>query len=303
VNRLRDYSPALRSHGRALQVVKGVVMCRLYGFLATEPTRLECSLVTAQNALVVQSDMDGRGIRNADGWGIAHWVGDEREVIKSTMPAFADDQFVEIASDIWSESAIAHVRNATVGGVHDDNTHPFTFGTWAFAHNGTLNAFDHVSTMLDIGRYGPPRGETDSEMIFLWLLNRMTEYGLDPHTPAESLDPIVELLADAVLDLVDLSVVSGASGTPKLNLMLSDGRYMAASRWGNTLYWTHRRGIRDCAVCGESHCPEADESYRSVVIASEPITDEKWIEVPEGTVLGVEPGAYTVTRDLLRATV
>ena len=278
-------------------------MCLLYGFLATEPTRLECSLVTAQNALVVQSDMDGRGIRNADGWGIAHWVGDEREVIKSTMPAFADDQFAEIASDIWSESAIAHVRNATVGGVHDDNTHPFTFGTWAFAHNGTLNAFDHVSTRLDIGRYGPPRGETDSEMIFLWLLNRMTEYGLDPHTPAESLDPIVELLADAVLDLLDLSVASGASGTPKLNLMLSDGRYMAASRWGNTLYSTHRRGIRDCAVCGESHCPDADESYRSVVIASEPITDEKWIEVPEGTVLGVEPGAFTVTRDLLGATV
>ena len=278
-------------------------MCRLYGFLATEPTRLECSLVAAQNALVVQSDMDGRGIRNADGWGIAHWVGDDREVIKSTMPAFADDQFVKIASDIWSESAIAHVRNATVGGVREDNTHPFTFGRWAFAHNGTLNAFDHVSTRLDIGRYGPPSGGTDSELIFLWLLNRMRDYGLDPHAPAESLEPIVELLADAVLDLVDVSVLSGASGTPQLNLLLSDGRYMAASRWGNTLYWTHRRGIRDCAVCGVSHCPDADESYRSVVIASEPITDEKWIEVPEGTVLGVEPGAHTLTRDLLSALV
>ena len=46
-------------------------------------------------------------MRNADGWGIAHWVGEEREVIKSTMPAFADKQFIEIASDIWSESAIA----------------------------------------------------------------------------------------------------------------------------------------------------------------------------------------------------
>ena len=31
-------------------------MCRLYGFLATQPTRLECSLVTAQNALENQSD-------------------------------------------------------------------------------------------------------------------------------------------------------------------------------------------------------------------------------------------------------
>jgi predicted glutamine amidotransferase len=210
-------------------------MCRLYGFLATEPTTLECSLVAAQNALQTQSDRDSRGVRNADGWGIAHWVGDDKEVIKSTMPAFADDQFAKIASDIWSEAAIAHVRAATIGRVSADNTRPFTFGTWAFAHNGTI-----------------PAGATDQ---------------------------------------------------PKLNFVISDGRHLAASRWGNTLYWTIRRGIRDCAVCGTSHCPSADEDYRSVVVASEPLTDENWTEVPEASVLGVEPGAHTLTRDLLATVV
>jgi len=278
-------------------------MCRMYGFLATDPTRLECSLVSAQNALIVQSDRDGRGVRNADGWGIAYWVGDEKEVIRSTMPAFADKQFIEVASNIWSEATIAHVRAATVGKISEQNTHPFTHGACAFAHNGTIKSFDHVSTRLDIGPYGPPGGETDSEMAFLWLLNRMSDYGLDPHEQSTSLEPIVELLADAVLDLVDLSVLSGVPGTPKLNFLLTDGKHMAASRWGNTLYWTHRRGIRDCAVCGVSHCPPADDTYRSVVIASEPITKEKWREVPEGSVLGVEPGAHTLTRDLLTATV
>ena len=224
-------------------------------------------------------------------------------MIKSTMPAFADKQFVEIASSIWSEAAIAHVRAATVGRVAEQNTHPFTFGTWAFAHNGTVDEFEHVATRLDIGPFGPPVGQTDSEMVFLWLLNRMGDYGLDPYKTATSLEPVVELLADAVLDLVDISVLSGASRPPKLNLLVSDGRHMAASRWGNTLYWTHRRGVRDCAVCGVSHCPDADDTYRSVVIASEPLTDEHWREVPEGTVLGIEPGAHTLTRDLLKATV
>jgi hypothetical protein len=71
----------------------------------------------------------------------------------------------------------------------------------------------------------------------------------------------------------------------------------------NALFWTHRRGIRDCAVCGVSHSPAADDNYRSVVIASEPLTDETWLEVPEGTVIGVEPGAHTLTRDLLSASV
>jgi glutamine amidotransferase len=276
-------------------------MCRLYGFLATQPTRLECSLVVAQNALQSQSDRDSRGVRNADGWGIAHWVGDDREVIKSTMPAFADDQFTEIASDIWSEAAIAHVRAATVGRVSLNNTHPFSFGTWAFAHNGTIPAFDHVSTWLDIGPYGPPDGATDSELAFLWMLNRMREYGLDPGTPADGLEPIVDLLSDSVLELVDLSIRSGSSEQPKLNFIISDGRHLVASRWGNSLYWTYRRGIRDCAICGTSHCPSADDDYRSVVVASEPLTDEKWIEVPEASVLGVEPGAHTLTRDLLAA--
>jgi glutamine amidotransferase len=274
-------------------------MCRLYGFLATEPTRLECSLVTAQNALQNQSDRDSRGVRNADGWGIAHWVGDDREVIKSTMPAFADDQFAEVASGIWSEAAIAHVRAATVGSISTDNTHPFTFGTWAFAHNGTIPAFDHVATRLDVGPYGPPDGDTDSELTFPWILNRMGEYGLEPGLTADGLGPIVELLADSVLELVDLSLRSGATEQPKLNFILSDGRHLAASRWGNSLYWTYRKGIRDCAVCGTSHCPSADDHYRSVVVASEPLTDENWIEVPEASVLGVEPGAHTFTRDLL----
>jgi predicted glutamine amidotransferase len=35
------------------------------------------------------------------------------------------------------------------------------------------------------------------------------------------------------------------------------------------------------------------------LVASEPLTDENWIEVPEASVLGVEPGAHTLTRDLL----
>jgi glutamine amidotransferase len=207
-------------------------MCRPYGFLATEPTRLECSLVDAQNALQTQSDRDSRGNRNADGWGIAHWIGDDREVIKSTMPAFADDQFAETASGIWSEAAIAHVRAATVGKISPENTHPFTFGTWACAHNGTIPASDHVATRLDIGPYGPPDGGTDSELAFLRILNRMAEHGLDPGEPADGLEPIVELLTASVLELVDLSMRSGALQQPKLNSILSDGRHLAASRVG-----------------------------------------------------------------------
>lgn len=54
-----------------------------------------------------------------------------------------------------------------------------------------------------------------------------------------------------------------------------------------------------CAVCGTNHCPDADETYRAVVVASEPITTEAWTEVSEGTVLVVDEGGTVTAVDLL----
>jgi len=47
-------------------------MCRLYGFLANEKTRLECTLLRTQNALLKQSRSESLGQPNADGWEIAY---------------------------------------------------------------------------------------------------------------------------------------------------------------------------------------------------------------------------------------
>lgn len=273
-------------------------MCRLYGFIASEETGLECSLVEAQNALIVQSDRDLRGIRNPDGWGLAAWDNDRPGIVKSTFPAFADREFGEIASSVFSKAAIAHIRAATVGEVAFENTHPFQYGPWVFAHNGTLASFEHLRTHLDLGVFGPPSGTTDSETIFLWLLNRMARHGLNPLRPAEDLLALVELLHDAVSDLIQISIRAGVEQQPTLNFMIGDGSHLAASRWGNSLHWTYRVGVTDCEVCGVSHCPTADETYRSVVVASEPITNEEWIEIPEGTIFGAGPDAATITRSL-----
>ncbi|MEA1902305.1 MAG: class II glutamine amidotransferase, partial [Actinomycetota bacterium] len=277
------------------------LMCRLYGSLATEPTRLECSLVEAQNALQVQSDRDRRGVRNADGWGIAEWQTATPLISRNTDPAFADRHFVEVASAVSSTAVIAHVRRATVGNVTMDNTHPFAHGPWAFAHNGTIPDFSHVATRLDIGYYGPPFGGTDSELAFLWILNRMKEYGLSPDYPAEDLEAVVALMGDSVTELVRISLEVGAVEPPKLNFLISDGLNLVATRWGNSLYWTFRRGINDCSVCGTSHCPDADASYKAVVVASEPITDEDWTEIPEGVVFGADSDIRTTSRSLVAA--
>ena len=188
-------------------------MCRLYGFSATETTRLDCSLVLAQNALQVQSDRDRRGRRNADGWGIARWSGPHPDVVRSTNPAFADGAFAEEAEATRARVALAHIRAATVGDVLPENVHPFQHGPWVFAHNGTLTAHAELAPILKDEAIGSPHGSTDSELIFRWLLGRMPEFGLDPEAPAEDPRALGRLLEVAVLDLVDLRVPKPPLGT------------------------------------------------------------------------------------------
>jgi len=273
-------------------------MCRLYGFRATDPTLVECSLVEAQNSLLRQSEQDSRGLANSDGWGVALWDPESVRLERHARSAVSDLRFTEVASQARPTTAIAHVRAATVGDPESENTHPFRHGPWVFAHNGTLTAFDRVAPLLNIGRIAPS-GTTDSESIFSWLLNRMPEFGLDPERPASSPEPLARLIGAAVIDLHNMSMSAAARRPPKLNFLISDGSNLVASRWGNTLYWAQRSAVPDCAVCGLSHCDDVDGSYRAIVIASEPITDERWIEVQEGSVLSVDRSATLVTRDLL----
>ena len=274
-------------------------MCRLYGFRATDPTRVDCSLVRAQNALLVQSATDLRGVANGDGWGLAHWSDGSPSVQKRARAAHEDLLFNQSVATTRSKTFVAHVRAATVGDPSEDNTHPFVHGPWVFAHNGTITAFDDVAPLLDPGPFGPPLGATDSEHAFRWLLNRMAEFGLDPARPAEVVEPIVDLISAGVLDIVSASKRVGAQRPPKLNFLMSDGEHLVASRWGNSLYWTERRGIRDCNVCGLLHCPEAAGDYQATVIASEPITDEPWTEVQEGSIVAIDEEARLTTWDLM----
>lgn len=278
-------------------------MCRLYGFRATDPTRVECSLVLAQNAMLLQSRMDQRGITNGDGWGIAHYTDNQRIVEKRARAAHEDLAFSHVAETVSAETVIAHVRAATVGDASAANTHPFTHGPWTFAHNGTVTAFESVAPRLVAetapGLLAERSGHTDSELIFYWLLTRMPDYGLDPESSGGDAAAVADLIGDAVVRIADLAARAGVKEPAKLNLMLSDGSTMAVSRWGNTLYWVTRHGLTDCAVCSLNHSPDAADDYKAVVVASEPITSEEWQEIPEGSVITIDQDLEVSLRDLL----
>ena len=75
----------------------------------------------------------------------------------------------------------------------------------------------------------------------------------------------------------------------KLNFLLTDGNEMFATRWNNSLYFVQREGVRDCQVCQMPHVEsKPQQNYRAVVIASEPISDEPWQEIENGSVCHID---------------
>ena len=268
-------------------------MCRLYGFRANEETKVECSLVHAQNALLLQSQADLRGKSHPDGWGIAFYHGALPEVERRATPAFRDLYFSETAERIYTTTVVAHVRLATVGGASLENSHPFTCGVWVFAHNGTLTGFDVLRPDLLQETHQHLRrlikGNTDSEHIFYWLLSRLEDAGIAVDRPCDDPETLLDVMARSLRDLSQRSRQAGAEKPARLNLLLSDGQLLVASRWNNSLYWALREGIHDCEFCGIPHVHHhSGVNYRAAIIASEPITHETWHELPDHSLLIVD---------------
>ena len=277
-----------------LETSKGTAICRLYGITGNQPARIECSLVEAQNALLHQSVSDSRGTANPDGWGIGVFDHGSPTVYKSARAASHDVKFRKTAANVVSRAVVAHVRAATVGSSGLDNTHPFAHGPWLFAHNGTLAGFDQLEPELEAEipnhLLRQRRGETDSELMFLWLLGRMQNHGLDPLSGADSVNDIVDLLATAAPALSQRSAAI-TDEPARLNFLLSDGIHLGASRWGNSLFVTERAGRTDCEVCRATHLTGPGESrYRAIAVASEPITRERWVEIADHSFIGATNG-------------
>lgn len=260
-------------------------MCRLYGLQANEPTKIECSLVRAQNALMAQSKRDMTGHTHGHGWGVASHPDGVPLVEKQAWAAYHGEHFQKIAARIYSRSVIAHVRRATVGPPGIENTHPFVHGIWLFAHNGTVPNFDQVRDRMleetDPLHRTEIHGSTDSEHLFRFLMS------LWEHNPER---PLIETLRIGLEQVIDWCHEIDPNKKIGLNVIWTDGERMVGSRLNRTLWYLERDGVVRCEVCGKTHVHHsAKEHYRAVEIASEPITHERWLQVPNGTVFSVDP--------------
>ncbi len=253
-------------------------MCRLYGFRATHPTTPSCELIDAQNSLLRQAAHDERGWANRHGWGIVERTA-RGELDWDREPKAADqsEEYRREVTDTPSVLTIAHIRRATVGEPQLENCHPFVAEDAALAHNGTVGAFDQLQERL-VEAMGPEwagrvQGSTDSEHVFALLMARLRD---------RSRESMVETLSTTIRDLDEWTGEIGADLGLNLLWMVED--HLVGCRWHRSLHASVRDHAYRCPVCGDSHGPEGVESYRAVVVASEPITaNEDWSEVPDET--------------------
>lgn len=239
-------------------------MCRIFAVRATAP-------------ISVRPAFDGLrrlAKEHKDGWGIAQFPQGEKWIETGTLSAENCARFDQLG-DLTTQAMLVHIRLASVGDVHERNTHPFSAGPWVFMHNGTLRNFEAARARLE-AEIAPVyrsqlRGETDSERCFgLFRTYLEDRTGFEDIVAALSR---VFRTAEAICD-VDRSPQEKRSA---MNFLVSDGIRVFATRRDRSLFTLAR--------------PEL-----AAIASAELLPGESWSEVADDTLVSIDESLRVRTR-------
>ncbi|QKW10337.1 ergothioneine biosynthesis protein EgtC [Streptomyces sp. NA04227] len=234
-------------------------MCRHVAYVGP-PLVLGELLIAQPHALYRQSwepRHQRHGTVNADGFGVG-WYAEGDPVparYRRAVPIWSDLSFGDLARVVRSGALLAAVRDATLAGADGEAAAaPFAAERWLFSHNGAVNGWPQSLAPLAAGL--PPaellslEARCDSALVWALVLRRL-----------RSGEALGEALAATVREVAE------AAPSSRLNLLLTDGTSIAATAWGDSLWFLAEPGER-------------------AVVASEPYDDDpRWRQVPEATLL------------------
>ncbi|HTQ39764.1 MAG TPA: class II glutamine amidotransferase [Pirellulales bacterium] len=264
-------------------------MCRLFAFRSTVPICDSTLLNGSGNSLATQSRRDAHGESHIDGWGLASYADDGvPHITKSLLPAFSDPQFGEVSRTVTTKTLVAHVRQASVGSAALVNTHPFIYERWVFVHNGTLQDFAaRRKPLFDAIPYDLRtmiRGETDSECVFFFWLSRLRA-AVGSINQTICVETVITAFQETV-NLVDSWFPAHHGEESKFNFVATNGRIMAATRWGKSLSYLER--LSGGEMSEKDGHPNAINAFRSVHISSEATDGNNWREVSDRSMIVVD---------------
>ncbi len=235
-------------------------MCRIFAVRSSQPLRVR----PAFDRLRTLAE------EHKDGWGIATFR-DRHHLEHGAEPANLSLRFDERGHET-THSMLVHIRLASVGTVHERNSHPFAAGPYVFMHNGTLKNYERVHEQFE-ARIAPEflaelRGETDSERCFALLRTFLK----DQPDVGEALCRVFRT-TEAVCD------DDSEGKRSAMNFLVSDGRRFWATRRDRTLYAAAGDGV--AAIASEPLLPELD-----------------WREVPEDSLVTIDEQLHLAVRPI-----
>lgn len=260
-------------------------MCELLAVSARFPTTVKLSL----DELARHGGGTGP---HRDGWGVVLADDGDAVVIREAHAAH-DSPWIHFLDERAPRTnlAIAHVRKATQGARTLRNTQPFTRELGGrlhvFAHNGMLEAIDRDA------RFGArrfrPIGETDSEVAFCALLERLA-----PHWESGSANE-----DDRLREIASFAAALRALGPA--NFLYADGDTVIAHGHERTQHdgVVAAPGLhvlcRSCSAAsdavpltGVSIDPEALQEV--AIVASVPLSTEPWSPLESGEIVVLRGG-------------
>jgi glutamine amidotransferase len=210
---------------------------------------------------------------NPDGWGVAWFNGREWRLFKEPLALHESRRARSIARSVRGLIIISHVRFATHGGRSVVNTHPWLYRSFVFAHNGYLDRERLLRLVKQ--EYRDFKGETDSEVLFHFLVQE----ALGSRDFVEGVKRTVGRIIEEGVDYNSLNFI--ASDGVKLYAL----RYARRSLDYYTLYYLERS--REALHLDKLSSKTAQlirmklaRGERAVLVASEPLTEEGWREIP-----------------------
>jgi glutamine amidotransferase len=276
-------------------------MARLFGLIGNRADLTGRVLAFEADALRVRSKTGPLG------WGIGFYQGGEVLMRRRPIDERPEIDVGKLAADVRADVLIGHVRNATVGALRTENTHPFRYRQWLFAQTGTVPHFDAVKDRLvasvpEFLRAGI-RGETDSEIIFHVFLSFLHDAGRLNDMVVD--DGVVREALRSCLAVVDgmTAEVGGEPGTT--NVMITNGEYLVAAHRGDRMAHRVLAGKSDAdALIGDDtqlrrKTPELAQMHFALLASDfEEDPPSRWKPVADRAIVTVSRGADPKTEPL-----
>jgi len=260
----------------------------LLGILGKNPVRITYSKI--------EQDEKCYQIREecSDGWGVGFYQDGVAYIVKRTVSFYDDRRIDKIMDKVKSRAVITHFRSATIGEVKENNTHPFRYGVWIFAHSGTITNFRKIKTLIfhkiPLSFKEKIGGNTDSEYCLYLFLSYLKGKGYLKKGDI-SFDKAVDALKLTSLTLNNWQKEINPENISTYNFLITNGKYMLATRRGSTLFYLKKRWNEDCNFFKVANLKvKIEEDIGDfVVISSKKMSEDKeWIEIQENQLLAVD---------------